>query len=443
MIDHRRCRIPRSALSRPESLFETVRRAAGGTVLRWYVGEVTDDDLILEATVGQDEIVETPTASERPYPGRTAVLSIVPTGVGCSLGGFAGDAAPATRLLSCTADYLVTNPNAVNASDFVCLDDNVLYTEGYMIDLLCQRSIDLYVPHGNRVGLVIEKSPAADLEVIFNVLNAVRAVHGVDIQDYVITDRPVGGRCVENESGCFVGTVDDPGAVLEACEKLVRCGVNAIALTTNIQELPREAYARHFAGEYPNPVGGVEAILSHLVVRHFRVPAAHAPLINIKDLGLDDRVVDARGAGEMVSASGLACVLIGLRKAPQIEPAGKGVMADVIGRDNLLALVTPASCLGGIPSLCAAHAGIPILAVRGNETVLGVTAEALGLPGVVEVTSYAEAAGLVLALRHGISLQSLTRPLATLRFDASANHGPLLHRAPERLSAAGATVSGG
>jgi len=163
-------------------------------------------------------------------------------------------------------------------------------------------------------------------------------------------------------------------------------------------------------------VGGVEAILSHLVVRHFRVPAAHAPLLNVKDLDLEDGVVDARGAAEFASASGLACVLIGLRRAPQLDPAGKGAMADVINRNNLLALVTPASCLGGIPALYARRAGIPILAVRGNETILGVTAQALGMSGVIEVASYAEAAGLVLGLRHGISLQSLTRPLPTLRF---------------------------
>jgi hypothetical protein len=322
--------------------------------------------------------------------------------------------------LASTADYLITNPNAVNASDFIPLERNILYTEGYMIDLLCKGAIDLHVPYANRVGLVIEQSPGASLEVVFNVLNAVRAAHGVHIEDYVITAQAVGGRCVKNESGGFVGTVDRPGVILEACEKLVRRGVNAIALTTNVQDLPPDDYARHFAGECPNPVGGAEAILSHLVVRHFRVPAAHAPLLNVKDLALADRVVDARGAGEFASASGLACVLVGLGRAPQIDPAGKGAIADVINRGNVLALVTPASCLGGIPALYAQRAGIPILAVSGNETILGVTAAALELPGVFEVASYAEAAGLVLALRQGISLQSLTRPLKTLRFAAAS-----------------------
>lgn len=421
MITNRRLRIPKSEISDITDLPERVTKAAGRRVLRWYVGAVSEEDFVVEATLSDDGAPETfSAAGERFHPGKSAVLSIIPTGIGCSIGGYAGDAAPATRLLAATADYLITNPNAVNASDFVALDPNVLYTEGYMIDLLCKGAVDLYVPYANRVGLVIDQTSPASLEVIFNVLNAVRAVHGVTIEDWVMTDGRVGSRCIENESGGFVGTVDRPGAVLEACEKLVRNGVNAIALTTNVQDLPLEAYARHFAGEYPNPVGGVEAVLSHLVVRHFRVPAAHAPLLNVKELALDSGVVDARGAGEFVSASGLACVLIGLRRAPQLSPIGKGGLADVLNLNNVLALVTPSSCLGGIPALGARRAGIPILAVRGNETILGVTREALGLDGVFEVANYAEAAGMVLALRQGISLQSLARPLRTLRADSQA-----------------------
>jgi hypothetical protein len=415
MIANRRYRIIRSEVAGLDGLPELVGQLAGRALLRWYVGEVTAEELVVEATLADDEVQPIARTVECVHPGRSAVLSIIPTGVGCAVGGYAGDAGPATSLLAAAVDYLVTNPNAVNASDFVALAPNVLYTEGYMIDLFCQRAIELHVPYANRVGLVVERSPTASLDVAFNVLNAVRAVHGVDIEDVVVTEQSAGNRCFRNESGAFVGTVDRPGVILEACEKLVRRGINAIALTTSVQDLPLEDYARHFAGKCPNPIGGAEAILSHLVVRHFRVPAAHAPLLNWKDLELADRVVDARGAGEMVSTSGLACVLLGLRRAPQLDPEGKGPMADVINRQNLLALVTPATCLGGIPALHARRAGIPILAVRGNETILDVTAEALGMSGVIEVGSYAEAAGLVLALRQGISLCSLTRPLATLR----------------------------
>lgn len=43
----------------------------------------------------------------------TAVM-IVPTGIGASIGGYAGDALPAARLLSCVVDRLITHPNVLN-----------------------------------------------------------------------------------------------------------------------------------------------------------------------------------------------------------------------------------------------------------------------------------------------------------------------------------------
>ena len=51
-----------------------------------------------------------------------------------------------------------------------------------------------------------------------------------------------------------------------------------------------------------------------------------------------------------------------------------------------------------------------------NPAVLSVTADALGLSeGVLQASSYSEAAGLVLALREGLSPASLGRPLPALQ----------------------------
>jgi hypothetical protein len=62
--------------------------------------------------------------------------------------------------------------------------------------------------------------------------------------------------------------------------------------------------------------------------------------------------------------------------------------------------------------LACADQGIPLIAVH-NPSVLNVSAEALGLP-VLRAGSYAEAAGLLVALREGISPAALTRPLPPL-----------------------------
>ncbi|MCI0419791.1 MAG: DUF3326 domain-containing protein [Acidobacteria bacterium] len=393
-----------------------IGKLSGDKVLRWYISRIGGDEIVVEATICDQATGHfSESVVDSHYPGKSAILSIIPTGVGCDIGGYAGDAAPATSLLASTADYLITNPNAVNASDFIKLDDNVVYTEGFSIDLFCQGLVNLYRPYSNRVGLIIEKTGTDGLAAVFNILNAVRATHGVDITDYVITDRPIGGRCVENQSGGFVGTIDNPGVLFEACEKLTARGVNAIAVTSHIQDLPEENYAKHFAGEYPNPVGGVEAVISHLITRRYQLPSAHGPLLNIKQLDLMHGVVDARGAGEMASVSGLACVLIGLQRAPQIKARPNTRVADILNINNLLAVVTPAGCLGGIPVLSTRKYDIPVIAVRENQTILNVTQSEVRLNGVIEVRNYAEAAGIVLALKKGISLGSISRPLQTLR----------------------------
>jgi hypothetical protein len=359
------------------------------------------------------------------YAGKSAVLSVIPTGVGCSIGGYAGDAAPATNLLASTVDYLITNPNAVNASDFIGLATNIVYTDGCSMDMLAKGQVNLYLPYANRIGLIIEQAPAAQLDAIFNVVNTVRAVHGVEIADYVITDESIGGRCLENGSHAFVGTLDRPDVLFRACEKLLNSGVTAIAVTSNIKDLPLEYYAKHFAGDYPNPIGGVEAVISYLITNRYHVPAAHAPLMNTHDLDLTQKIVDARGAGEFSSTSGLACILIGLRKAPQISPRFSRV-ADIININNVLAVIVPATALGGIPPLHAQRQGVPVIAVRDNRTVLNVTRAEIRLDDVIEVENYAEAAGVVMALKQGISLEAVARPLRTLRYSSSAANDDLI-----------------
>lgn len=414
MIENIEMRFDRRRLPDPAALPAAVAAATKQVPLRWYVSRVTDQELVVEATLAQGTPRQViPRDVLRVNRSRSVVVSVIPTGVGCSVGGYAGDAAPASRLLAATADYLVTNPNAVNASNFISLHDNLLYCEGSAIDELMAGTTNLYVPYANRVGLVVEQAEEAVIDQIFNVVNAVRAVHGIDVVHCVVTRERIGTRCLRNAAGAFVGTVDRPDVLFAACDELIERGADAIAIASNVQDLPMDAYAEHFSGACPNPVGGVEAVVSHLVVGRHRVPAAHAPMVNLKEMELDDDVVDARGAGEMASWSGLACVLIGLARAPRLEARGR--VRDVIGVENVVAVVAPAGCLGGPPVLYAQQHGIPVVAVAANETILDVTAERLGLRDVIQVANYAEAAGVLMALSQGISLDTLYRPLTTLR----------------------------
>ena len=54
---------------------------------------------------------------------------IVPTGIGASIGGFAGDASTYARKLA-EKCRLIVNPNVVNAACFSGISDNMLYGPG-------------------------------------------------------------------------------------------------------------------------------------------------------------------------------------------------------------------------------------------------------------------------------------------------------------------------
>ena len=82
--------------------------------------------------------------------------------------------------------------------------------------------------------------------------------------------------------------------------------------------------------------------------------------------------------------------------------------------DQLGAVVTPEGALGGEAVLACLERNVPLITVE-NPSVLSVTAEALGLSqNVLHASSYSEAAGLVLALREGLSPVALSRPLPAL-----------------------------
>ena len=416
MISNTELIINRSDFDHMEELPRLLETKYGARVLRWFVSKVTGEEVYVEITLSEKEEYPFPQDKRKDfYPGKSVVVNIIPTGIGCEIGGYAADAAPVTNLLASCTDYLITNPNAVNASNFISMDENVLYSEGLLIDQFCKGVVNLYTPYFNKVGLIIEKVSEPELEVIFNIVNTARAVYGVDIEHCVITDGPLGGRCHRNKSGSYVGKLEDPGILFKACDELIRKGVNAIAVTSNIKDLPREDYARHFEGLHPNPIGGAEAIISHLIVAKYKIPAAHAPLTNIKEMDLKSNIVDARGAGEFSSESGLACVLVGLRQAPQMSLHPGCPVKDIVNINNLLAVVAPAGALGGIPVLFAQKYKIPIIAVKDNGTILDVTRGKLNLSPVVEVDNYAEAAGIIQALKKGISIRSIYRPLTTLR----------------------------
>jgi hypothetical protein len=331
-------------------------------------------------------------------------LMVVPTGVGCRVGGFAGDALPAARLLAAASGCLITHPNVLNAAALYWSDPRIHYVEGWALNRFACGDLALAPVRRQRVGLVLDQGIEEPLLLRHRqVAEACGASLGLSIGPVVITDEPLGVGLAWGGSGASWGSLQAPAALLRAGEKVVKGGGTALAVVARFPDDADggalEAY-RHGAGV--DGLAGAEAVISHLLSRHLGVPCAHAPALAPLP---PDPLLDPRAAAEELGHTFLPCVLVGLSRAPDLVAAGAAHGPGLLHGNQLGAVVAPAGALGGEAVLACAERGIPLIAVTGNACVLQVDGAALGLP-VVEASSYAEAAGLVLALREGVALET-------------------------------------
>ena len=328
---------------------------------------------------------------------------IIPTGIGASVGGFAGDATPMMNLLASVSDMLITHPNVANAAVFQNLPQNALYVEGYGLDRFFKGEWALAPVRKNAIGIVYDAGIAEEMLTLHrNVVNALRTVYGIEIMGEAITDEPVRLECGYTPSGSSTGTLHNPETILKACRSLLEKGATAIALCVAIPTLDDAAY--QFEGAV-DPVGGIEAILSHLVVSELNIPCAHAPVFSKEDAMPEfESVVDPRVAAECIAPTFLPCVLLGLSRAPQFATKKN---EDGFCVTDLSALVVPNDALGGVPVLSALERKIPVIAVGENRTVMRVDVSALekllpeaSLRCLYGVRSYVEAGGLLQMIKN-------------------------------------------
>lgn len=317
------------------------------------------------------------------------VVFIVPTGVGAEIGGHAGDANPAAKLIASVSDLLIVHPNVVNASDINEMTENMLYVEGSMLDRFLEGKIELQPVHYNRILLAV--NPPVETKTI-NAVSAARATIGADIMivELNTTLTMLAGWDGERATGRIEG-------VGELIDQIQDYDFDALAIATHIT-LAKETALKYLTGGGTNPWGGVEAILSNKVSRALNKPVAHAPFGDtLTDF---DEIVDPRMAAELVSVCYLHSVLKGLHRAPRI---GKGLSVDDVD-----CLITPAG-LCGPPHLACMARGIPIITVTENTTCF--TGE-MKYEHNLYVRTYLEAAGMVSCIRAGIDWKTTRRPLA-------------------------------
>lgn len=314
-------------------------------------------------------------------------IFIVPTGVGASIGGFAGDASCYAREFSREAK-LIVNPNVVNAGVFSGINDNMYYTEGFVLDEFMKGKLSLSGSKNNKIGVIFDKSIPEDVfRIHLNTIAAVQTVYGVDVIGYEVTEDPVGVEFYVNDKGVSTGVVQNPETLYEATEKLLVRGAEAIAIVCLFDDENSEDYA---GGIGVDPIGGVEGILSHCISKRFKVPCAHSPAFC--DYQIYPDLVNPKAASEYITPTFLPCVLLGLNNAPKI------VENDGFSVNDVDFIVMPFNSLGSTPVFEAIKRNIPVFAIKENKTLLNITnANFFKSDKIIEVDTYKECLELVLA----------------------------------------------
>lgn len=345
-----------------------------------------------------------------------AVL-LVPTGIGSTIGGHAGDANPVARLLASVCDTLITHPNVVNASDINELPENGLYVEGSIISRFMMGSCGLQPVRANRVLVVVDEHPdEIFINAAVNSVRAARASFGLNCPMVVRQEPPLLVRSEYASSGRAVGIVERLDELLQILGDY-RGQYDALALSTQIR-LSGNVHIDYYKakGGIINPWGGVEAILTHSISTLCDIPAAHSPMYTSREAMFSELAIsdmDPRMAAEIISVGFFMCVLKGLQRSPRIVgDIGQGVDPGILTASDVSCLVIPDGCVG-LPTLAALEHGIPVVAVRENRNIMrnDLTLLPWAPDQLYIVENYWEAAGVLSALKEGLDPGSLRRPL--------------------------------
>jgi hypothetical protein len=325
-------------------------------------------------------------------------VMIIPTGMGCKLG---GDAAytPGVKLIASCTQNLIVNPNSVNASDVNELPGNALYVEGSTIDRFMWGKVNLRKTKTlNRILMVVNTEATP---VNLNSMNAGIWGLGADIKILPLKT-PLRMRATMQADGTAGGEFSGVDELVDAVQDL---DFDALAIQTPIECDPEVSNA-YWKNGGVNPWGGIEAIVSKEIAQRINKPLAHAPV----DTSWDDRslyselVVARSMAPEIISSTYTFCILKGLHRAPRLEFDLQA--KDCLSNKDIDFLLTPHGCFGR-PHWAAQQKGIPIIVVKENTTCFSKDFEYPTTDGVIFVENYLEAAGLIMSMSSGVDYRTV------------------------------------
>jgi hypothetical protein len=340
-------------------------------------------------------------------------VMMIPTGIGCELGGHAGDGGPAAQLIASVCDQLVLHPNVVNASDINEMPKNCQYVEGSVLTRLLMGTVGLRPVRANRILLVVDDHPCARFtHASINAANGSRASGGINIAK-VITLPSIEMTAGYSPAGLACGEIGNLDGVVDAIRDNLD-EIDAVAIASMV-DLPQDLFDQYFHshGEMVNPWGGVEAMLTHTLSGLFNLPSAHSPMWENEELfAVDPGITDPRISAEVISVAFLHCILKGLHRSPQLltDPTHMN-HPGMISAEGISALVMPDGCLG-LPTLAALEQGIPVITVDNPNIMKNDLSRLPWAPGqLIRARSYPEAAGMLAALKAGVPIDTVTRPI--------------------------------
>ena len=131
---------------------------------------------------------------------------MVPTGIGCEIGGYAGDALPSARLLAAASGCLITHPNVINGAALYWSDPRIQYVEGYSLDRFAAGELGLRPVRQQRIGLLLDAGIEPELrQRQWQVAEGCRASLGLNLGPVVTTAVPLEVRLREGSSGASWG----------------------------------------------------------------------------------------------------------------------------------------------------------------------------------------------------------------------------------------------
>ena len=338
------------------------------------------------------------------------VVLLIPTGVGAEIGGSCGDGNVVARLMASACDTLITHPNVVNASDINEMTENTLYVEGSILTRFMMGTGGLQRVRSNRIMMIMDKSHDGLFNnEIVNAVSSARVTLGIDC-DVIELKESIRSSSLFTKSGRAAGHVERIDRLFDVVRKF-REQYDAVGLATVIK-VPDRLDKDYFRKdeEVVNPWGGIEAMITHSTASVSDLPCAHSPLNDTREnlhLNMKLGIVDPRKAPESASVTYLHCILKGLHRSPRIVAWENGISVE-----NVSCLVIPDGCVG-LPVLSCIEQGIPVIAVK-NKNAMKNDLRALPFKRrqLYFAENYLEAAGIVAAIKAGIEINTLKRPIA-------------------------------